>query len=88
MVDITRPAAPNLALAPVAYESRYVDQLNNIFRLYFNQLDTTLQAITNQLTSMQAEIVVLQVEVVVLQVEVADLQVQGNNSQALIWLDM
>jgi len=29
---------PNLPLAPDAYERRYQDQLNNILRLYFNQL--------------------------------------------------
>ena len=56
MVDITRPAAPNLAFAPREYEARYSEQLNNILRLYFNQLDQTLQAITNQLTVLQTEI--------------------------------
>jgi hypothetical protein len=30
--------APNLPLAPVQYEQRFQDQLNNILRLYFNQL--------------------------------------------------
>ena len=30
--------APNLPLAPNEYERRYQDQLNNILRLYFNQL--------------------------------------------------
>jgi hypothetical protein len=30
--------APNLPLAPAEYERRYQDQLNNILRLYFNQL--------------------------------------------------
>jgi len=29
---------PNLPLAPFEYERRYQDQLNNILRLYFNQL--------------------------------------------------
>jgi hypothetical protein len=29
---------PNLPLAPNEYESRYFSQLNNILRLYFNQL--------------------------------------------------
>ena len=31
--------APRLPTAPVEYEQRYQDQLNNILRLYFNQLD-------------------------------------------------
>ena len=30
---------PNLPLAPNEYERRYQDQLNNILRLYFNQLN-------------------------------------------------
>jgi len=30
--------SPNLPLAPVEYERQYQDQLNNVLRLYFNQL--------------------------------------------------
>jgi hypothetical protein len=30
---------PNLPLAPDEYERRYQDQLNNILRLFFNQLN-------------------------------------------------
>jgi hypothetical protein len=30
---------PSLPLPPDAYESRYFSQLNNILRLYFNQLN-------------------------------------------------
>jgi hypothetical protein len=30
---------PSLPLPPEAYESRYFSQLNNILRLYFNQLN-------------------------------------------------
>jgi hypothetical protein len=29
---------PNLPLAPTEYERRYQDQLNNVLRLFFNQL--------------------------------------------------
>ena len=29
---------PNLPLAPNEYERRYQDQINNLLRLYFNQL--------------------------------------------------
>jgi hypothetical protein len=36
-----RPSkAPNLLIAPVDYDQRYQDQLNNALRLYFNQIDT------------------------------------------------
>jgi len=31
--------APNLPIAPVDYSQQYQDQLNNVLRLYFNQLD-------------------------------------------------
>ena len=31
--------APNLPVAPVDYSQQYQDQLNNVLRLYFSQLD-------------------------------------------------
>lgn len=31
--------SPNLPIAPVEYSQEYQDQLNNVLRLYFNQLD-------------------------------------------------
>jgi hypothetical protein len=35
-----RPSkAPNLLVAPIVYDQRYIDQLNNALRLYFNQID-------------------------------------------------
>lgn len=37
--DLNRVPAPNLPLAPKEYSSRYIEQLNNVLRLYFNQLD-------------------------------------------------
>jgi hypothetical protein len=37
--DLNRIPAPNLPLAPKEYSSRYIEQLNNVLRLYFNQLD-------------------------------------------------
>lgn len=39
---IIDPAAPNLPLAPEAYERRYHDQFANVLRLYFNQLRNAL----------------------------------------------
>jgi hypothetical protein len=33
------PKAPNLPIAPGAYANQYQEQLNNVLRLYFNQLD-------------------------------------------------
>ena len=40
------PAVPNLPLAPAQYDSRYLDQLNNVLRLYFNQLRNFEQLFT------------------------------------------
>jgi hypothetical protein len=37
--ELNRVVAPRLPNAPVQYDARYIDQLNNILRLYFNQLD-------------------------------------------------
>jgi hypothetical protein len=34
-IDVT---PPNLPLAPAEYDRRYQDQLNNVLRLYFNQV--------------------------------------------------
>ena len=38
------PAVPNLPLATPQYEQRYIDQLNNVLRLYFNRLNNFNQA--------------------------------------------
>jgi len=37
--DLSQTVAPRLPNAPIEYDYRYIDQLNNILRLYFNQLD-------------------------------------------------
>jgi hypothetical protein len=41
MAEITLrpPKAPNLLVAPIVYDQRYIDQLTNALRLYFNQID-------------------------------------------------
>lgn len=44
---LNKVAAPNLPLAPLNYDAQYIDQLNNVFRLYLNRLD----ALTGQLTA-------------------------------------
>lgn len=40
--ELNQVAAPNLPLAPMEYNRQYVDQLNNVLRLYFNRLDSIL----------------------------------------------
>jgi hypothetical protein len=42
-----RPSkAPNLLIAPIVYDQRYIDQLTNALRLYFNQIDNFTQNVT------------------------------------------
>jgi len=42
-----RPSkAPNLLVAPIVYDQRYIDQLTNALRLYFNQVDNFTQNVT------------------------------------------
>ena len=43
--ELNKVAAPNLPLATLEYDRQYIDQLNNVMRLYFNRLD----ALTGQL---------------------------------------
>lgn len=40
------PAAPNLPLAPDAWDARFQEQLANVLRLYFNQLSNVLQRLS------------------------------------------
>ena len=40
--ELSRIAAPNLPLATREYSPQYIDQLNNVLRLYFNRLDNLL----------------------------------------------
>jgi len=50
-------AAPRLPNAPTEYEQRYLDGLNNILRLYFNQLDNTIRQL--QTTEILSEATVI-----------------------------
>ena len=43
---LVAPAVPNLPLAPGQYDSQYQEQLNNVLRLYFNQLRNYEQLFT------------------------------------------
>lgn len=40
--ELNKVAAPNLPLATPEYSQQYIDQLNNVLRLYFNRLDALL----------------------------------------------
>lgn len=50
--ELSQVAAPNLPLAPRDYDSRYQEQLNNVLRLYFNQLNK----IVGQLVASNTEV--------------------------------
>jgi len=50
-------AAPRLPNAPTVYEQRYLDSLNSILRLYFNQLDNTIRQL--QTTEILSEATVI-----------------------------
>jgi hypothetical protein len=39
---LINPPVPNLPLGTQEYDRRYQDQLNNVFRLFFNQLNNAL----------------------------------------------
>lgn len=79
--QILKPTAPNLPIAPQQYSSQYAEQLNNVLRLYFNQLTNAVGTLITTVNGIEDEIVVIQAEI-------AALEVQSNNSQTLIWLDM
>lgn len=46
---ITNPAVPNLPLGTDQYERRYQDQYSNVLRLYFNQLQNSLNTLFDRL---------------------------------------
>jgi len=49
------PKAPSLVSAPEEYSIQYQNQLNNVFRLYFNELDDVSRSLiqkTNNLSVM------------------------------------
>lgn len=46
MAFLRSPPAPNLPLSPETPDRRYLDQLNNVLRLYFNQLSGAVGAVT------------------------------------------
>jgi hypothetical protein len=38
-VNLRPSKAPNIPIAPVDYDQRYIDQLTNALRLYFTEID-------------------------------------------------
>ena len=54
--ELNRVVAPRLPAAPVTYESRYQDQLNDVLRLYFNRLDNLLGQLVATMETLPVEI--------------------------------
>ena len=54
--ELNRVPPPNLPLAPVQYDSRYHEALNNVLRLYFNRLDNFLAKLTASGTDIGASL--------------------------------
>lgn len=81
--------SPNLPIAPVDYSQQYQDQLNNVLRLYFAQLDNpgpsaaatqrnTVNGVAKVISAMnfsQSNATGVQVLSLPTQVEIADLRV-------------
>lgn len=47
------PAVPNLPLAPLEYEQAAQNQLANVLRLYFNQINHSNNAVLSQISTTQ-----------------------------------
>jgi hypothetical protein len=54
--QLSQVVAPNLPLAPEEYDRRYSDQLNNVLRLYFNQLDKIIGQLNANLPMLVADL--------------------------------
>lgn len=55
------PAVPQLNVPPVAYDQNYQNQLNNVLRLYFEQLNNAVY-VTEQTTNSAAVLVWLGIQ--------------------------
>jgi hypothetical protein len=47
VTDLRPPQQPRLPAAPLDYDPGYIGQLNNVLRLYFNQLDNAFASLLN-----------------------------------------
>ena len=93
MITVTdKIVAPSLPLAPEDWNRRYQDQFSNVLRLYFNQLNTSVNNQTTNTTTLQTEIDALSVAVEAVEAEIAALSavvaLTTQRNQTLIWLGM
>jgi hypothetical protein len=54
-INLRPSKAPNIPIAPVAYDQRYIDQLTNALRLYFTQIDNFTGFIAQPISGTGAE---------------------------------
>ena len=54
-LPVIPPRAPNLPVGPLQYETRYMDQLTNTLRLYFNTIDNFSQNIVTPASGVTAD---------------------------------
>jgi hypothetical protein len=54
-VNLRPSKAPNIPIAPVDYDQRYIDQLTNALRLYFTQIDNFTGFIAQPISGTGAE---------------------------------
>jgi hypothetical protein len=50
--QLNAPTSPNLPIAPTQYSAQHYDILNNVFRLYFNQLNGFNLGVNNNLIAL------------------------------------
>jgi len=50
VLDLARTKSPALPIAPVDYNRQYQDQLNNVLRLYFSQIDNLIGQLSSNTT--------------------------------------
>jgi hypothetical protein len=84
---VITPAAPSLPLGTQEYQRQYQDQLNNVLRLYFNQLATAVTVQTENSNTLQSEIDTLNNDIATLQAEIDNI-VTTSNPLTLLWLGM
>jgi hypothetical protein len=54
-VNLRPSKAPNIPIAPVAYDQRYIDQFTNALRLYFTQIDNFTGFIAQPISGVTAD---------------------------------
>jgi hypothetical protein len=54
-VNLRPSKSPNIPIAPVTYDQRYIDQLTNALRLYFAQIDNFTEFVAQPISGTGAE---------------------------------